>query len=1039
MPGHTCFHCGVRNRARAKFCDACGRELRPSAAKAAQLLAEDELKYVTVLFADIVNSTAMVADVAPDEAQFLLTPAVKIMLEAVREFGGTINRVVGDGVLAFFGFPHSQEDHALRACCAAQRMHEEAANLAVPAALRIGLASGFALLSADDETALGSHVAFGVTVHLAARLQSMARPGAILCSAETKTLAGPAAEMVPLGRQPIRGLPIEQEVFEVTRVRQSSPRFDVTATVGLSPYVGRSYELELLQDCASASRAGGAVTAAIVGDAGAGKSRLVWRFLASLTSQNWRLLRADAISYGRDIPYLLIAALLRSCFGIEESDSATVGTAKVRMRLHEMVGDDGVLATAVLSLLDLPLGEGAVQWDALDPLRRREALRESVCQVVRSLARRTPTAVVIEDLHWSDEESLRVLDDIAQSADALLLVATYRTGFEPAWSRTSPRVVGLAPLSHNEMTQLLGRAFPDLSDSLLQQELIERAAGNPFFLEEMARSARASTMRLDEISGTSQASATIGGSFGDARRPVIPATIEAVLAERIDRLDPDDKRVLRAASALGNRFSQAVLQNMFDDRRPAVFQDQLSRLRAAGLLRRDRFADGEDGFAHALIQEVSYNALPRERRRDLHARIVQTIAAIHADSLTEQAETLTFHAFRGEVWEAVIVHARRAGQRAARRSAYREAAVFFEQAITAHKHLPATPEALAEQIDLRFELRNSLFPTSNIGKSLGFSQQAEWLALNLGDRQRLGWATAFHARDLTLLGRPSEGLHVAHRALDVAGTDEDLVATIESYIALAAYYQGDYTQSAMTFRTLVETVERRDRMRRLGLPGPAVVFFRGWFAWALARLGQAEEADAVTDEQCQLAEESAQPLAVTFAHLSRGFAFAHAERFEAARQELQIAIDLCRRWEFFAWFTNIASCLGHVLSRLGDYEAGIDLLTQAIDRTKTSGILVSHAHELAWLAEAFDGKGDHARAARQAEEAINVALSHEERGNEALARVVLAEALMKGGQIQESLTQFRSSLAAAAECQMAPLILRCRAGLATLEAACSLA
>ncbi len=1015
MPRLTCAHCGVANRVKARFCDSCGKELRPAVTEAVRLLREDELKYVTVLFADIVNSTALVADVSPDEAQFLLAPAVRIMLESVGNFGGTINRVVGDGVLAFFGFPYSQEDHALRACCAAQRMHEEAAQLDVPSKLRIGLASGLALLSSDDETALGSPVAFGVTVHLAARLQAMTDPGATLCSAETKNLAGLAVEMRSLGRQPIRGLSIDQDLFELIHVRQDSQRFDMAATVGLSPYVGRVNELELLQRCADAAEAGGVITAAIVGDAGAGKSRLAWQFTGPLAARGWQVIRAEAISYGRDIPYLLVAALLRSCFGLQEHESVNEYARKVGAQLPEMVGDNRIMATALLSLLDLPLGDGITGWEALEPLRRREALREAVCQVVRFVARRCPTVVLIEDLHWSDQESLRVLDATAQSSAAFLMLATYRSGFQPSWNHVLPTVIRLPPLSKEEMRLLLEPTFPELENGALQNELIERAAGNPFFLEEMVRSARTS--------------ATNAGDANSPEQPTIPATIEAVLAERIDRLEPEDKRVLRAASVLGNRFSQLVLQRMFGDRPAPAFQAHIVRLREAGLLRRDGSAEGEDGFAHALIQEVAYNALPRDRRRELHARIVRAIATINTEHMAEQAETLAFHAFRGKVWDAVALYARRAGQRAAGRSAYREAAAFFEQAMAAYEHLPSSDEALAEQIDLRFELRNALFPTSSIGKSLVYSEQAEWLALKLGDRHRLGLAIAFHARDLTLLGRPSEGIKVARRALDVAGADSDLVATTQSYIALAAYYQGDYTRSAETFRTLVAMMEQQDRMRRLGLPGPALVFFRGWLAWALARQGQAQEAESVTYLQRQLAEESTLPLSITFAHLGRGFAFAHADRLEEAREELQAAIDLCRKWEFFSWFTNVASCLGHVLSRLGDYDAGIDLLNQAIARTKASGILVSHANELAWLAEALDRKGEHVEAARQAEEAIAVARSHEERGNEALARVVLAEVLMKTGKMQESLTQFHSSLAAAAECQMAPLVLRCKRGI----------
>ena len=979
---------------------------------------DDELKLLTVLIADLVGSTELVADVSPDEAQLRLTPAVEAMSRAVREFQGTISRIMGDGILAFFGAPLSQEDHALRACCAACRMHEAAAQLRVPVHLRVGLASGPALLSANEEAAQTSYVGFGVTIHLAARLESIASPGSTLCSSETMRLAGRTAEMLPIGRRSIRGIPTDHDVFELIRIRRGGPRFDTITAPELSPYVGRGREQSLLRRCADTARAGSAVMAEVVGDAGVGKSRLVWEFARSLSPRGWQVLHTEAISYGRATPYLLIASLLRCCFRIEEHDNSAAAVDKIGPRLAETVGKASPAATALLSLLDLPLGDGAAQWDMLDPLRRRDLLRDSVCELLQCFAARLPILIVVEDLHWADEGSLRVLAATARVTGPIFLLVTYRTGFEPCWTGSSAVGIGIGPLTSDEAGQLMEQAFPGLSETALRCELIARSGGNPFFLEELARSTHDSRSTQES------------GGAG-----TIPASIEAVLAERIDRLSSDDKRLLRAAAALGKRFSLLTLQRMFGERASPAFHNQLERLRDAGLLRADRQTDAEGSFAHALIQEVAYNGLPRGTRRSLHARIARTIANADALRVAEQAETLAFHAFRGEVWDQVVEHARQAGRRAAARSAYREAAAFFDQAVIAYEHLPSTGELLGEQIDLRFELRNALIPTSEISKSLGQSQQAEQLALKLGDRRRLGWATAFHARDLTLVGRPSDALNAAHRALDVAGCDGDLVIATRSYVALAAYSQGDYTRSAAIMRELVQTVEARDRFRRLNLPGPAAVFFRGWLAWALARTGQAEEADAVTRVMREFADETEQPLCSTVAHLSRGFALAFADSLEDAREELQSSLALCKKWELFAWFTNIAACLGHVLSRLGDHENAIDLLKQAIERSRASGIRVSHAHDLAWLADALNRRGNHAEAIDQANEAIIVARSHEERGNEALATAVLAEALMQTGRRRESAAQLDIALRIAANCRMAPLVARCQAGRSILETA----
>ena len=1022
---HVCPECGSGNRGTAKFCDTCGSLLRQVSAPAEPQPSEDELKYVTVLFADIVGSTELVAGQPAEEAQAILMPAVTAMTAAVQAFGGSLNTILGDGVMALFGVPFSQEDHASRACCAAFRMHAAVALLNPPIKLRIGIASGQTLLTTSTAAA-GAYPAFGVTIHRASRLQTIAKPGTTLCAESTRALINPSIQLVPLGPQALRGLGKHQSVFAVTGVDSGGVdsggvysgglRFGGPAR-GLSPHVGREKELSQLTTCAQAVEAGTPATVLIVGDAGAGKSRLAWEFTHRLP-KTWRVVQAEAVSYGRDVPYQLIGTLLRSVLSIDARAEADASVGRVRSRLTEL-DYPADFAPALLSLLALPLGDDAGAWDALDPQRRRDMLRDGVGTLLTALARHDPALLLIEDLQWADDQSLRLLDVAAANGTRLLVLATHRPDFVSPWTQPAQQVA-LHPLSSDSMGQLLQQAFPCLTSPALRDVLIERSAGNPFFLEELSRDALATAMPVPGVHT---------GVHTDG--PGVPSTIQAIIAARIDRLDPAGKRLLVTASALGNLFSRQMLQAIAHGVRDAVFQGQVQALCDAGLLRTTRELHDEVRFGHALIQEVAYSGLPRTQRRNLHRNIVRMITRSQAlDRVPEQAETLAYHAARGEAWEDLIVAARIAGRRAASRSAYSEAARFFTQAIDACGKLPPEPQTLTDEIDLRFELRSSLFPTAGISSSLDNSTRAERLAQQLGDRHRLGWATAYVARDLQLVGRPGESMATAARAHDLADGDHHLITAAAYFSGHAAYALGNYAMAATTLQGLIDDLEVRDPTAWTGVPGPSIIFYRCWLIWSLARLGRHADAAAAAAEMRRLADEARLPLARTIAHLCEGFAWAHAGHLPEAEATLRVSLSLCRKWELFGWSTNILSCLGHVLCRRGQFDEGLDMLGQAIERTRTSGILVSHANELAWLAEAHRGAGRPGIAIQHATEAVEVARQHEERGNEALATLVLGEALADEGSADLSRTHIAAALCLAIETGMVPLINRCRAGLA---------
>ena len=494
-PGRLATACGVSNRAGgavlrlvragAGACGGADHQEAPGPPK-------DEVKHVTVLFSDIAGSTEMISDRAPEEAQQRFAPALRAMSEAVRAFGGTVNQLLGDGVMALFGAPVSQEDHAVRACCAALRMHGELARLSSPARLRIGIASGPMLLTAGGADGAGAYQTFGATIHLAARLQGSAAPGTTLCTLETARLAGSAATLVSLGERSIRGL-AGQEVFELAAIRRNGLRFGSAVTKGLSPYVGRAGELAALQSCAADSQAGRVRAAALMGEAGVGKSRLANEFARSCDPAEWQVFQAEALSYGRTFPYHLVTALLRSCFGVQDSDFPAESARRVVLQVAGLGLAQGITATALLSLLNLPMAAGAPdpepRWERLDPQQRRDTMQESVVALLTALARKRPVLLLMEDLHWADEESLALIEAAVETlmegegqegpdkARRLMLLATYRGTFKRGWRRLAPMVIGLSPLDDGDMDRLVRTAFPAAFDEAFRQALVERAAG----------------------------------------------------------------------------------------------------------------------------------------------------------------------------------------------------------------------------------------------------------------------------------------------------------------------------------------------------------------------------------------------------------------------------------------------------------------------------------------------------------------------------------------------------------------------------------
>jgi len=1047
----------------ALFCDSCGARLLPVAASpdqrgligslrresAAAPTLDTERKQVTVLIGDIAGSTELIAGRDPEEARALLDPVIQAMMDAVRGYGGTVNQILGDGIMALFGAPITHEDHALRACYAALTMHETiprtlgagggeaGTDEPVPVQLHVGLASGEVLVGSVGAELSSGYNAVGAVIHIASRLQHMAEAGVTLCTAETLSMAEGFVEARSVGSMVIRGLREPVAVCELSGARGTRMRFHTAAARGLTPFVGRERETAALQDVLLRVEEGSGEAVALVGDAGIGKSRLVWELTRSPRAASWQILETGCVSFGRDSPYLPIVGLLKILFEIGDRDDTATIARKASERLAALDGELANARPAILSLLGIDPKDRS--WSDLDPLRRRGAINAAFVRLVSKESRNGPLIIVVEDLHWVDRETQSLLDALVASLATarILLLVNYRPEYDASWAGwsrhenfTRLEITPLAPGSAYRLVRtMLGEP---VEHPELHRELVQRTGGNPFFLEESVRTLIEARVLVGEPGSMHLA----GHLAGDATELHVPASVRAVLGARIDRLPPPEKRLLQAAAAIGIHFSPALLSALQDEP-PETLQERLTRLKEAGLVYESSlYPELQYSFMHALTQEVAYDSLPHGRRRRLHAGIVQAIERRYAPRIAEQAETLAQHAARGEMWDRLAVHAREAGRRAAARSAFQEAAAHFEQAVDAYARLPRSEATLAEAIDTRFELRRALFPLGEVQRDLDHLRAAEALAQALGDRSRLAWISVYMARDLALLGGPDQALEAGRRGLALAEEAEDAELTVltRCTIGQAQYALGEFRQTAAAMRMLIEATAAEDVRRRFGLPGPGSVFFRAWQAWSLARLGDAAGLAERAAELRAVAAETEQPLCLTVAHYTHGFALVQGGEFSQAIPALEQAMLFCRSWGFSAWFSSVAAALGYAYARNGRAEAGIDLLWQGIRKTRASGIMASHAAELGWLADACRLAGRLSEAATHARAAVDLARRTRERGNEASALRIAAEiALAQDRADPAAEADLQAALALATACGMAPEIAACHVDLDRLS------
>jgi class 3 adenylate cyclase/tetratricopeptide (TPR) repeat protein len=1053
-----CTACGTELGPGNKYCDNCGalvagmraleaapgRFASPESYTPAHLAKriltsrtalEGELKQVTVLHADMKGSTEYVANRAPEEARQLLDPILELMMDAVHRYEGTVNQVMGDGIMALFGAPLSYEDHAVRACYSALSMQESIKKYSVevrrkegiPLQIRVGMNSGEVYVRSIGSDLHMNYTAQGLTSHLSARMEQMAVPGTILMTSQTRSLAEGHVVANSLGSMLVKGLTDPIEAYELVGACTFRSRLEAISSRRLTNFVGRENEIDQLHQGIDRAQKGHGQIAAVVGEPGVGKSRLIHEFI-NLRPRNCRILRASAVSYGTANSYLPVTNILKDYFQISTSDNPGEVRKKVTEKI--LLLDEALLPflPPLLTLLDLPTDDP--ELSILAPLQRRQRALEAVKRLLFRESIAQPLLVVLEDLHAIDRETQALVDGLVDSLPTarLLLLVSYRPGYTHSWGSktyyTQVRIDPLEPEIAREMLNAILGSDPGLDP--LKHLLIEKTEGNPLFLEESVRTlveAGALVGRLGAYSTTKLISEL-----------QVPATIESLLTSRIDRLPPGDKRLLQSAAVIGNHAPLGILQTLGESTSDDL-QQALGRLQASELLYEMRlFPDFEYSFKHALIRDAAYQMLPPDRRRALHSAVLVAGEQYYASQSAEKADWLAVHALGAKVWDRATLHLRVAAARAIARAANRVAAQHLENALIAVDHLSG-PDRRVLAIDLRIDLRHALTPLGQVQRTLDHLQTAEGLATELNDKSRLSRVVAFIANCLLLQAKYSESLATGARALQIAQElgDTRLQLAIEMYMARATLCRGERREAILMYRNIIQALDERPSDEFLDLPVLPAVVARNFLATALAEGGAFAEAAAHNCEAARRADVSGLPDSIMWANWSVGLvALIQGDPAKAIRAFDRL-LEICSTHDLDVYASRIMAALGCAKARAGQVSEGLMLAEHAVALDASAENLITKSFAVTALSETALLSGELDKALTFATQAVERTKLHGERSAEAYAHWLLATIQsVRALDLKLAADMFGSATTIATELGLQPLLAHCQLGLGDL-------
>jgi len=913
---------------------------------------EGERKQVTVLFVDVSGFTSLSARLDPEDVHRVMQRGFELMLAEVHRFEGTVNQFLGDGIMALFGAPIAHEDHTQRAVHAAlgirRALEAYRAELqrqrGIEFQARLGLNTGLVVVGSIGNDLRMDYTAVGDTTNVAARMQQAANPGRILVSEATHRLVSGYFHTRPMGALTLKGKAEPVRAWEIITARADRTRIDVSEERGLTAYVGRGHELDVLRECFERARSGQGQVVFVVGEPGIGKSRLLYEFRRRLGDEaTW--LEGRCISFGQSMPLHPVIDMLKRTFRIEEGDVPEEIGRKIDTAVLQLGEDLRPLLPYLKYLLSIDPGDEQVA--GMDPQARRGEIFDALRRLLVRASEIRPQVFVLEDVHWMDkatEECLQfVIDSIPTSR--VLQILTYRTGWRhPFGEHTYHTRLALGTLSNTDsvgMTHALLTTTELPPD--LQALIIRKAEGNPFFIEEVVKS-------LHEVGALRRE----GERYVLTRTlegVVIPDTIQGLIMARIDRLAEAPKKTLQLASVIGREFTRRLLDRIAEMRDRT--EDFLRELKAIELIyEKSLFPELAYMFKHALTHEVTYGSLLVQRRRELHHTIARAVEELYTDRLAEHYEVLAYHFYRAEEWAKALEYLLKAAQKASQAFANREAAALYEQAVEAIAHLAtgADPRTHLAVHQARLGIYTAL---SEFDRAVGAGEEALALTRQIGDRAAeaqtlagLGWAATWGHRFVAALEYADHALEVGREAGTLAP-----VATSHMAIGTVMIVTGKLPEGREHLDQALAIGQRAGDVSAQAISLMDLGFIHNW-------AGEYREAVELLSQGVRLARQAHQVFPLVIGLWESALPLIGKGDYDEARTSLEEGLVVCEKAGEQVMALRIANTLGWLWMECGDLARAAEFSSRAADGARKRGDSETIANPELNLGDIFIAKGD---------------------------------------------------------------------------------
>jgi class 3 adenylate cyclase/predicted ATPase len=1000
----TCPSCGAPCSSTAKFCRKCrtplttaptprlGRDPRSYTPQhlAEKILTsrsalEGERKQVTVLFADVKGSMDLAEQVDPEAWHGIMDRFFAILSDSVHRFEGTVNQYTGDGIMALFGAPIAHEDHARRACYTALHLTEELRRYArelrrdhgLNFAVRMGLNSGEVVVGKIGDNLRMDYTAQGHTVGLAARMEDLAEPGRAYLTEGTAALVSGYFRLEDLGRFTVKGVHETVHVFELHGVGTLRTPLERSRARGFSRFVGRADEMAALEAALARTVGGSGQVVGAVANAGLGKSRLCFEFVERCRARGITVYEAHGVSHGKLIPFLPVLELFRAFFRITEQDSNQAAREKIAGRMLLL---DEALRDALPPMFDfLGVLDPERPVAQISPEERQRQFLAVVKRVAQARSRREPAVILLEDLHWFDDASQVVLEVVVETAASTrtLIVVNFRPEYHAGWMQKSYyQQLPLLPLGAEATLELLRDLLgADASLAALGGRISERTGGNPFFIEEVVQ-ALAETGSLEGAKGVYRL-------VRPAAELALPATVQAVLAARIDRLAEREKQVLQTAAVIGREFAEPILARVVE-LPEAELAAAIRKLRGAEFIYEEAlYPQAEYIFKHALTQEVAYNSLLNERRLTLHERAGEAIEAVFAGRLEERYSDLAYHYSHSRNAEKAVDYLTLAARQAIERFANREGIASLKAALNLVGSLPQSTDTQRRELLALTTLGPALIATHgyNSAEVAATYSRAGELSQETGDSRQLFSVLFGQWLSGVVRGELRKGLATAHELFALARTLDDscLLVAAHRAIGMTFFHLGDLPRARTHLENVIALYE--PRMHRvlvaLGSDDSAVgcLSYLSWTCWLL---GYPEQASERSEQALALARRVVEPNSLALALVLNAMTRYLRREPELARERAEAAIGLAAEHGLPFWSAFGEVLRGWALAEQGASEERFAQMRRGLDSLRAISARLGLPPLVGLLADALGKFGRLEEAGATLDEAFEAAEHNEE-------------------------------------------------------------